>query len=633
MVLDKNSKRLLIYFFYDEDGIIDGYVYYQLNALKKYVNQILFVSNSKIKELDKSKLNQYVDNILERENIGFDVWAYKEGMEYYGWQELEKYDEIILMNYTMFGPIYSLDDMFNTMDSRDLDFWGITKHHKVEFDCWGTCELGYIPEHIQSSFIAVRKNMLSSKQFQKYWDNICEIKSYAESIGKHEAVFTKFFTEEGFVSDIYINTDDLEGYTRYPLMIMADELVINRRCPFVKQKMFSQNYYDIFTDSLGYASIDTLEYIKNHTDYDTNLMWDSVLRKFNMADIKKMMHLNYILPKNVEVNKEDTGLKTALIMHIYYEDLLEETIKYINNMPKSADLIITTPKSELVNIIEERCEKLKFNKLVVLLIENRGRDVSSLLVGAAPYIYDYDLVCYMHDKKTTQIKPYANGLGFNYKCFENCLGSNNLIKNIIRTFKDNERLGMLMPPPPNHGNFYQIAGSEWANNFDNTASVLYNLGIKVQIDWRKEPVSPLGTMFWFRPNVLKPLFDRKYTYEDFPKEPNNYDGTILHAIERAYGLICQHEGYYPAWVMSDAFARIEITNLNFMVRELNSILLSHYFTTNLLDMTETMKDKMIFQWSASHNIKLTIKKILKKIFPKKTHKSLRYMYNKVRGRN
>ncbi|MFD2881108.1 rhamnan synthesis F family protein [Paenibacillus rhizoplanae] len=55
----------------------------------------------------------------------------------------------------------------------------------------------------------------------------------------------------------------------------------------------------------------------------------------------------------------------------------------------------------------------------------------------------------------------------------------------------------------------------------------------------------------------------------FPKEPNNNDGTILHAIERIYPFVAQHEGYYPAWLMADSYARIEVTNLYYMLRTIN----------------------------------------------------------------
>lgn len=52
--------------------------------------------------------------------------------------------------------------------------------------------------------------------------------------------------------------------------------------------------------------------------------------------------------------------------------------------------------------------------------------------------------------------------------FENMLGSKNVVLNAIETFEENPRLGMLMPPPPNHGDYYITLGLEWGMNFENT---------------------------------------------------------------------------------------------------------------------------------------------------------------------
>ena len=72
----------------------------------------------------------------------------------------------------------------------------------------------------------------------------------------------------------------------------------------------------------------------------------------------------------------------------------------------------------------------------------------------------------------------------------------------------------------------------------------------------------------FSPKAMKKVFDKNWTYEDFPQEPLAVDGTISHAIERIYGFAAQAEGYYSAIGMSDVFARIEYTNLNYFVTHL-----------------------------------------------------------------
>ncbi len=626
----RDIKRLTIYFFYDADGVVDRYVPYMLEDVKKNCSELFVVCNGKLTPEGRETFQQFTSNIMVRENVGFDVWAYKEALEHYGWDKLAEYDEVVLMNFTIMGPLYPFAEMFEEMNKRDLDFWGITKHHEVDFDCFETCKYKYIPEHIQSNFLVIRQTLLKSVEYQQMWNKMPMIYSYAESVGLYEAIFTKEFKEKGFKADVYIDTDDLDGYTRYPLMMMAYELIAKRKCPVLKIKSFSQNYYDILGDTVGNCTVDAFNYIKNNLDYDTDLIWEHIIRTANMADIKRLMHLNYILPNDhIPIKPKTATNKIALMMHLYYPELIDSCLDYAQSMPEGSDLIITVPDEEMQEKVSDKLKSINmFHKKEIVLVGNRGRDVSAFLVGCEPYVYDYDLVCFMHDKKTTQLKPYCVGESFSYKCFENNLGSKEYVENVIATFEQNPRLGLLCPPPPNHGSFYQIIGSEWADNYENTLALATKLKLKINIYWDKEPIAPLGTMFWFRPVAMQKLFDCDWDYDDFPKEPNNTDGTLLHAIERIYPFVIQEAGFYSAWGMTESFARIELTNLHFMLREINLKLFAQYYTNNLQDMTTKMKENMRFDFTGRKGIK----RFCKKITPKPIWWFMRKTYHLLGGK-
>ena len=168
MILANREKirRLAIYFFYDKDGIVDDYITYMLADMKKNVSELLFICNGKLTRESRNKIEQYASDILVRENKGFDVWAYKDGIEHYGWDRLAGFDELIMMNFTIMGPLYPFKEMFDYMNSRDVDFWGITTFHGIEGDPFGTIKYNYLPVHIQSHFIAVRNKMLTSGEFK-----------------------------------------------------------------------------------------------------------------------------------------------------------------------------------------------------------------------------------------------------------------------------------------------------------------------------------------------------------------------------------------------------------------------------------------------------------------------------------
>ena len=98
-------KRLGIFVFYDKAGIVDGYVTYLLSQMKSVLCRLIVVSNVQLNQKEKSKLLDYADEYFERENKGFDAGAYKDTLcNFIGWNEVKKYDELLLFNDTFYAP-------------------------------------------------------------------------------------------------------------------------------------------------------------------------------------------------------------------------------------------------------------------------------------------------------------------------------------------------------------------------------------------------------------------------------------------------------------------------------------------------------------------------------------------------
>lgn len=587
-------KRLLIYFFYDREGKVDRYVDKMLEGICGHMDTCLVVCNGLLSPEGRKIFQKYTSQIIVRENKGFDVWAYKTALEYVGWEQLEVYDEIIMMNFTIMGPIYPFQEMFDTMDKKNVDFWGLTLFHESDNDPFGKIKYDFLPLHIQSHFIAVRKNMIKSREFKEYWKSMPMITCYEEAVCWHEAIFTKHFSDCGFKWDVYIDTRDMLKHCYCPILLAPLELVKNRRCPIIKRRNFFHDYNDILEYTTGEVSLEIFKYLRDYTDYDTDMILENLLRLENQADIKRCLHYDYILPidsqKNPNLNYNN--IKTALVIHQYFEDLIPYCYKYAQAMPKESDIFITTNTEEKKKKIEEVFCEGKWNSVQVIVIPNKGRDVSSLLVGAREFCSNYDYVCFMHDKKVQQLDVYIKGESFSYKCFENLLKNEIYVNNIIQLFEETPRLGMLLPPPPNFAEYYPTIGKvDWGENFEGTVELAEKLGLTVNINEDKEPVAPLGTMFWFRPEALKDLFETGWDYDDFPKEPNKTDGSMLHFVERIYPFAVQQQGYYPAWVMNAEYAGIEVDNLYFMLRELNKRVFEHVGPNthkNILHLVESM---------------------------------------------
>ena len=615
------GKRLVIYFFYDKDGIADNYVDYFLNGLKGVTDKFVIVANGKITPESRKMFLKYSDDIIVRKNEGLDVWAYKTALEYVGWKELRKYYEVCLINATIMGPVYPFEEMFSKMDeNQDLDFWGITRFLKCSFDPFKCNPYGYIPEHIQSHFIVYRNRFLITKELKRFWDNMPAINNYGESVGKYESYFTKYFEDSGFKWDTYVNNKVERQYTDYQLMISPLTAIKIDRCPIIKRRSFFQNQDYFLNYTMGEQSLELFNYLKKYTNYNTNLILENLIRSINQADLIRTLGLYYILPTSY-TNEKEINCKAAVIMHIYYLDIIEESLKYALNIPKEIDVYITTPHKDKIEIIKKTFKDVK-NRVSFKVIENRGRDISSLLVGCADIISLYDYICFYHDKKVNYLKPLSAGRSFAYKTSESSLHNEIYIKNILNLFNDNDKLGMLTNTPPHGAGYYDTYGSEWGNNLKNTKNLADELKLNVLIEESKQPIAPLGTVFWFRTKAMKKLFDKNWKYEDFPKEPNGNDGTLLHAIERIYPYVVQDAGYYPAYVMPDTLAAIEMADFSHYIRSFNITLQrfgiygNNYTKVNDLNsiLTKNMSLKVI--------LKNKLKNFSKKYLPE-------WLYNKL----
>lgn len=595
MRIDNRGKRLGIFFFYDKDGIVDNYVPYLLDGLVPSLNRLVIVCNGKLSAEGREVFQKYTSELIVRENTGLDVAAYKTAMEYVGWEELRQYEEMVIFNHTIMGPVFPFQEMFDAMNDRDLDFWGITKYGKESFDPFGHSPYGYLPEHIQSHFMAFRKSLTCSYDFKRFWDKMPEIKSYNDSVGQFESLFTKKFEEKGFRWDVYVNTDEYKGMTTFPLMNCPRELMETKRCPIFKRRTFFQYYDYVLGNTTGQAAPELMDYLENCTDYPTDMIWDNLLRTCHQADLVRTLHLDQILSTTCHSTEAEEYAKThkiALVMHLYFDDLVEDSFQHAQTMPETTDVYITTNTEEKKKHIEEVFGKGKFNHLEVRLIANRGRDVSSILVGVKDVIMNYDVACFVHDKKTAQLNPGSVGMGFAYKCFKNTLYNKDFVYNVLDAFRRNPRLGIASPPMPNHADFFSLLSQEWGPNFEATEELAEKLSIHVPMDEKKEAIAPYGTFFWFRPAAMKKLYAKDWEYKDFPPEPNNTDGTLLHAIERLYSFAVQGEGYYPSILMADRMAALEYTNLMYYTREYNEAIMSKGYYGYFHQMRDSVKHNL-----------------------------------------
>ncbi len=270
--LPDSNKRLLVYFFWDEDGIVDDYVVHSIKALGEHSSEVIVVVNGELNPLGYRKLRSASNQLIIRENIGLDAGAYKATFEYVGYDYLSKFQEVLVTNFTLFGPLFSLSNFFSKMDSTPCDFWGLAGYNeKVK----GQRDI----EHLQSYFVAYRQSLTASQDFRNYWQQLPKIENYIDSVNLHELAQTPYFASRGYSFASFSQTEKYENISPYNFVInCADRVLIEDNCPFIKRRaMFFVNGY--FEQGSNIHKISHItNFIKCRTDYDIALMLENIER-------------------------------------------------------------------------------------------------------------------------------------------------------------------------------------------------------------------------------------------------------------------------------------------------------------------------------------------------------------------
>ena len=304
-------KRLVIYFHYDPAGCIDTACRIAVQAMQKY-GKVIFVTNGALAPADRVWVRQSGAGCIERDNTGFDVGAYREALLTIGREALAEYEELVLMNYTLAGPVCELQPMFEAMQARPaLDFWGLTRHYAMKSPRFG----GNVPEHIQSHFLALRPRLFTSDDFWRYWQEMPLPKSYEESVIRHETRFTPYFAAKGYTWDTYVQTEDMRGVFVNPIMACPRELLEKRGCPFFKRRSLFTPYGDELRRTDGMAARELCGYLHEKTNFPLDLLLVSLLKTQPLAALSKNLHWRYVVGMPTQTQADPAVLGLRLIRY------------------------------------------------------------------------------------------------------------------------------------------------------------------------------------------------------------------------------------------------------------------------------------------------------------------------------
>lgn len=354
-------RRLGIYIVYDVEKIIDPYVPVVLKELKKYLTYLIVVCNFSEIKRGYGELEKYADEILFRDNQGYDAGAYKDILlSLFSSGTLDNYQELLLANDTFYGPIYSFHTMFQKMEQELCDFWGITRHP-------GNSKGMAYSSHIQSFFLVFKEKLLHSMEFFNYWDKLEYPQDHLEAICLFELGLNQYLEQKGYLGKSY--TDILKApfewkISENPYGMHAFELIKDMKIPILKRKtlFFDNEGFSNALQAFNYIDINSsynVEMIKNHIrrichypignasfDYDA-------LENFYHSHRKIYLYGNGIWGKNLGIYFKYKGWKAEGHLVTSLEGN-EGCLKFSETeIQKNDGIIIAVGKSDVIKEIYE----------------------------------------------------------------------------------------------------------------------------------------------------------------------------------------------------------------------------------------------------------------------------------------
>ena len=263
-------KRICLFAGYDSNNIIHNYVVYYLKELST-VADIYYMADNEISDEEKEKIAPYVKGAYGFNHKKYDFGSWQELIKIIGWEKFSEYDELILTNDSVFGPLYPIKELFEKIENdTEWDMCGIDRNY------------GKSSWYLSSYFLVFRNKSFLSDAFKNH---IMGITTNTDMVRHAEMPFANIMHFNG-------------GY-RIKCLIPFDDNIflkwdkfITEKSPFLKKKAFSLKILKEKNDNWK-------KIVKANSDYNLELI-DSY---FTKELIEKELKANSIKNPKVLIEK------------------------------------------------------------------------------------------------------------------------------------------------------------------------------------------------------------------------------------------------------------------------------------------------------------------------------------------
>lgn len=544
-----------------------------LRSVAEVVDQVIVVTTADMPRLPVDFIRT---TLIRRPNIGYDFYSYRVGIEA-AFSEYECIEGILILNSSLCLLDESkfrktLLEIFR--NDKSLSAFGLTASQQIY-------------SHIQSYLIYFDLEYLPKFWLRNFFNLVEPLNTKFEVVVRYEIGLTKALRSGGFSIGALFSPSSMDkalGSFAVIKSIFRREGwgAWCRKANWLAYRGINWTHFGavMLAQKYGVAKSEFLR--SNPHCLDQSKVWEMCSKKLRQSvenligetrDLyeqkksgltefsKTKCELGIIKQIVVSLRHRVSNAKVAVVIHLFYKDLLLEILNELDNILEPFDLFISTPFEADLPLIIDATDSIGLN-VTLLLVNNQGRDVGPFIaLYRTGQLDKYDAVLKLHSKRS---KYSEKGDLWRRELITSLCGDSLTILKTLGLLREG-KCGIIGP-----ARFFLTNPGYWGANRLQLIKILNDCGLEIDCN-SAELAFFAGTMFWFSPSVLRLIHDCSSASVTFELENGKQDGTLAHAWERAFCIIARSCGFRVSateingvdlFNVDNSFNRVPVLNNN-----------------------------------------------------------------------
>jgi|GEM_PF-493923 len=181
-------SRAIVLAHFDPGGDFDPHVLHAIRMYRQVADRLVVVSAGGHRL--PAAAARLVDTFIPRPNVGYDFGSWRQGIAAL---PPDAFDEIICVNDSVYGPVFDLAPALTDPRVAHADLWGMVLSEQPPRPDGPPRR-----RHLQSWFFAMRRPLIESAAFERFWAAVVPVASKQQVIERYEVGMTEHFRQAGF---------------------------------------------------------------------------------------------------------------------------------------------------------------------------------------------------------------------------------------------------------------------------------------------------------------------------------------------------------------------------------------------------------------------------------------------------